>query len=69
MKINELLGEFRIQLSNEEAEVLEKIDRLTPLAQFNERDTFIIENLIRKSLVSRVVQHNCTMVIRNEEFW
>lgn len=69
MKINELLGEFRIAMSNEEAEVLSRISEqsLTPIHSFNERDRFIIENLIRKSLVSKVNRNNTIFVVQNDQ--
>jgi len=68
MKINELIGEFTIQMSNEEAEVLKKLDNPLPLHSFPEREQFVIENLIRKALVSKVRNNNMTLVVANEEF-
>ena len=68
MKINELIGEFTIQMSNEEAEVLKKLDNPLPLHSFPEREQFVIENLIRKALVSKVRNNNMTLVVANKEF-
>ena len=64
MKINELIKS--IYMTNEEKNLLETFDQPVPLSSFTERDPTIINNLIRKSIISKV-QHNGTiMVIRNE---
>ena len=60
MKINELLDNLTIQVSNEESTVLEKLDKTT------EREKFVIENLVKKSLVSKVVSNTQTVVVRND---
>jgi hypothetical protein len=67
MKINELITSFEIFITNEEREIYENItqDR-TALSQFNEREQFIIHNLIRKSLVSKVVANGQVLVIKND---
>lgn len=66
MKINELISSFVIQMSNEENTVYEKLDTRTPLSLFNEREQFIIHNLIRKSLVSKIMLDGQTLVTRND---
>lgn len=66
MKINELLDNLTIQVSNEESTVLEKLDRTMPLSLFTEREKFVIENLVKKSLVSKVVSNTQTVVVRND---
>lgn len=66
MKINELLGSFEIYSTNEEDQLLAKLDNLTPLHSFPERQRFVIENLIKKSLVSKRMQGKQVMVIRND---
>lgn len=66
MKLNELIKEFSIAMSNEEAEVLKKIKGVMPLSSFEAREKFIIESLIRKSLVSKVQQNGHTLVVANE---
>ena len=67
MKLNELVQDFVIYTTNEEKKILSKIDSIVSLDTFNEREQTIIENLIRKSLVSKV--HNkdgSTLVMANE---
>jgi len=66
MKINDLLGEFTIATTNEEKAVINKLDRPMPLSTFTERDQFILENLIRKSLVSKIRYNNTVLVLRND---
>ena len=66
MKINELLDNLTIQVSNEESTVLEKLDKSMPLSLFTEREKFVIENLVKKSLVSKVVSNTQTVVVRND---
>ena len=68
MKINDLVGEFTIAISNEESEVLKKLDNPLPLHSFPEREQFVIEGLIRKALVSKVRNNNMTLVVANEDF-
>ena len=65
MKLNELITEFKIAVSNEERDVLDSMQGISTLESFHEREQAIIENLIRKSLVSKVVRNNQTLVMKN----
>lgn len=67
MKINEIVNKFEIFVSNEEKEVLEKMQGTSPMEAYSERERFVIENLIRKSLVSKVRYENTYMVRKNEQ--
>ena len=53
-------------MSNDEARVYDSIKSATYLHEFNERDRFIIENLVRKSLISKVSNNGSVMVIKND---
>lgn len=66
MKINELLSSFYIYITNEERQIYDKLTERTSLTEFNERERFIIQNLIRKSLVSKVVANGQELVIKND---
>ena len=66
MKLNELIKDFRIFMTNEEKVELEKLTAPTPLASLTERQQVIINNLIRKSLVSKIQSNNVIMVARND---
>ena len=66
MKLNELIDAFTIYTTNEEKEMLSRIDDMMSLDAFTEREQAIIENLIRISLVSKVQQRGSTLVMANE---
>lgn len=65
MKINELIQDFVIQTSNEEKEVLKKLEQTARLDNFLERDQEVIRNLINKSLVQRIDRNGKTLVVAN----
>jgi hypothetical protein len=65
MKINELLNGFSIYTSLEEDSLLKKLDTPVFLDSFSERERFIIENMIRKSLVIKI-GNDRPRVIANE---
>lgn len=66
MKLNELITDFSIYITNEEKSLLEDINGLIPLSHFQEREQIIIDNLIRKSVVSKVLYNNQVMVMKND---
>jgi hypothetical protein len=65
MKINELLNGFTIYTSREEDAMMERLKTAVPLSSFNEHDQFIIEGMIRKSLIIKIGSNN-PRVIANE---
>lgn len=65
MKINELLTGFSIYKSLEEEAMLKKLQSPMFLNNFSERERFIIEGMIRKSLVIKIGNTN-PKVIANE---
>ena len=66
MKINELISDFEIYVSNEEAALLAKMQINQPMESFTEREQFIIEGMIRKSIVTKIIKNNQTWVVSNE---
>jgi len=69
MKLNELISKFTIALTNEEAKVLDGMGtKVYPMHSFTDREQFVIENLIRKAVVSKVVNNGNVLVMANEEF-
>ena len=66
MRINELVGEFGIFTTNEEAVILKKLTKPVPLSSLSEQEQFKIEALIRKSLVTKIGQVN-PKVVANEQ--
>lgn len=66
MKINELIGNFKIWTTNEESELLEKLQTPVKLASLTEQEQFRIQAMIRKSLVTKVGMTDPT-VVANEK--
>jgi hypothetical protein len=66
MKLNELIKDFTIYVNNEEKRVLESLNGLVPISGFDERDQVIINNLLRKSVISKVLYNNNIMVMKND---
>jgi hypothetical protein len=64
MKINELVGEFGIWTTGEEATLLKKLSKPVKLATLSEHEQFTIQAMIRKSLVTKI-GHNNPMVVIN----
>jgi len=65
MKINELIQSFSIFTSLEEQQILKKLQNPAFLHVFSEREQFVIESLIRKSLVIKIGTDN-PRVMANE---
>jgi hypothetical protein len=65
MKINELLSGFAIYTNLEEDAMLKRLQSPVFLNSFNERERFIIEGMVRKSLVIKIGSQN-PRVIANE---
>ena len=66
MKINELISDFNVFTTSEEDEVLSKCKQLRSFHSFTPREQFILETLIRKALVSKIVKEKTVMVLANE---
>lgn len=62
MKINELIRTFEIFTTNEERALLNKLLKPTLLSTLPEREQLVAENLIRKSLLIKIGQHNPKVV-------
>mgnify|MGYP001168305598 CR=1 FL=1 len=54
MKISDVLENFSINTSNEERALLQRLNGPRAIEDFTERERFILENLIRKSLVTKI---------------
>jgi hypothetical protein len=66
MKVNELIGSFEIWTTNEEARLLEKLQKPTKLSQLSEQDQFKVQAMIRKSLITKIGMNDPT-VVANEK--
>ena len=65
MKLNDLISHFEIQTTNEENELLDKIKDVMIPEQFTEREQTVIENLIRKSLITKIVEDGKVYLVKN----
>lgn len=68
MKLNELITDFEIQTSNEEKSLLCKLEGPSLFTAFAERDQFVLESLIRKSLVTKYTKDGKVWVFPNEKY-
>ena len=66
MKINDLIDNFEIWTTNEEAKLLERLKKPVKLRQLSEQDQFKIQAMIRKSLVTKI-GHTDPSVVANEK--
>lgn len=62
MKINELISNFEIWITNEEKELLKKLNSPVKLNSLTEHEQFKIQAMIRKSLVTKIGHVNPTVV-------
>lgn len=67
MKLNELITDFQIILSNEEAQLLHRFDGVMIPEEFTEREQRIIENLVRKSVVTKIDHKGKIFLVKNEQ--
>ena len=66
MKLNDLIKEFKIFTSNEEKSLLDKITAPCYIETLSEREITVAENLVRKSLLTKVRYKGSTVFITNE---
>jgi len=63
MRVDEVAATYT---SNEEQTVLDKMTAAQMIESYTERERFIIEALIRKSLVTKFQYNNSYLVVKNE---
>lgn len=66
MKINELIDNFEIWTTNEEAKLLKKLKNPVKISQLDEHEQFQVQSMIRKSLVTKI-GHDDPSVVANEK--
>jgi hypothetical protein len=54
MKINELISNFEIFITNEERTLLNKLSGPVRLSHLSDREQCLAENMIRKSLLKKI---------------
>ena len=67
MKISELIDDFKIWTTNEEADLLKKLGSPVKLASFTETEQFRVQAMIRKSLVTKIGQTDPS-IVANEKY-
>ena len=67
MKVNELIDSFQIWITNEEKEILKKLNKPVRLSSMSEHEQVRIEYMIRKSIITKI-GHKDPMVVINEQF-
>ena len=66
MKLNELVKGFEIYTTNEEKSLLDKLEKPCYIEFFTEREQIVLDNLVRKSLVSKVNYKGALVVVGHE---
>jgi hypothetical protein len=66
MKVREISDGTRIAVSNEEKSVLDSIQDFSFMETYNEREQYIIENLVKKSLVIKIPRNTNTVIVKND---
>jgi hypothetical protein len=67
MKLNQLITDFEIAMSNEEEQLLGRFEGVMIPEEFTEREQRIIENLVRKSIVTKVNHKGKIFLVKNEQ--
>ena len=66
MKLNELVKGFEIYTTNEEKVLLDKLAKPCYIEFFTEREQIVLDNLVRKSLVSKVNYKGALLLVGHE---
>ena len=62
MKINELISNFEIWTTNEEAALLKRLQSPIKISQLDEHDQFRVQAMIRKSLLTKIGHEDPSVV-------
>ena len=66
MKINELISDFTIFTTNEEKSFIERFSGSVLLDTLTEREKVLVDNLVRKAIMSKRVCNGTEMVFLND---
>jgi hypothetical protein len=67
MKLNDIITEFEIFTSNEEKKLLDSINKPCYSETLSEREQTVANNLVRKSLLTKVNYKGSVVFIPNEK--
>ena len=66
MRLNEIISSFTIYVNNEENGLLEAMPKEeTLLSEYDERQQIVINNLIRKSLITKINSNGTIAIKKN----
>jgi hypothetical protein len=65
MKLNELISRFEIFKTNEEAHLLDKMSGAMTPSQFTEREMRVVEQLVKKSLITKRIEDETVYLVKN----
>lgn len=68
MKLNELISDFTIFLTNEEKNFLDKFANGCYTDTLTERDQTVVDNLLRKSVVTKIRHQGSYWISIDENF-
>lgn len=66
MRIHELVDKPEIYVTNEEQQLLNKLEDLTVVDTPQPREQWVTQNLLRKNLVKRYTREGQTFVVKNK---
>lgn len=66
MKLNELILSFKIYTTNEEDQLLDQLTSPAFYESFEPRQQVVIDNLVKKSLITKVRRSSGYVVVKNE---
>ena len=67
MKINELISNFEIWTTNEEAALLKRLQSPIKISQLDEHDQFRVQAMIRKSLLTKIGHQDPSVVANSHK--
>ena len=68
MKLNELIGDFKIFTTNEEQKFLDKFANGCYTDTLSEREQFLVDNLVKKSILTKVRYQGSIWVSIDENY-
>lgn len=70
MKLNELITDFTVFTTIEEQNLLAVMpDKELPYKSYTDRQQFILDSLIRKSLVSKIANNQDSFLVKKNAVW
>ncbi len=65
MNFKQITNELRVQISLEEKKLLAKMDTLCDYEEFTERQQYVLDNLIRKDIIKKVLYQGKQYLVNN----